>query len=224
MDGEARRLLKPDGSAIINISPHVKNGILSDYVLHMRLALRGDGWAELGELVWSKTNSMPTGVPHRPRRSWESLLWYGHHGRAWSDAKAAGEPHKLGDFNGFRKTSGDKVSNASKRNGWNHAGGNGSTPPTGNARTRDVFDLSVNGTGNRVNHPAPQPWRLSEWCGKLICPPGGTILDPFSGSGSTGVAAIRNDWDYIGIDAVEEYVDMSRKRLSQEVFDFGAIV
>jgi DNA modification methylase len=73
-----------------------------------------------------------------------------------------------------------------------------------------------NSSKSGVDHPAPFPWQLAEWCGKLICPPGGTILDPFSGSASTGVAALRNGWTYIGIDAVEEYINMSRARLEGE--------
>lgn len=207
---EVRRLLKPDGSAIINIRPHIKDGVLSDYVLRTRLALRDEGWAELGEMVWHK-NGMPTGSPRRPRRSWESLHWFGKHGRAWSDAKAAGEPTDWPT----------KVHNTGRaaRNGWDHLpSGGGSTPAI--ARVSDVVRVNIGRDTKwseaNVQHPAPFPWRLAEWCGKLICPPGGTILDPFSGSASTGVAAIRNGWDYIGIDAVAEYVEMSRRRLDAE--------
>jgi DNA modification methylase len=199
----ARRVLKPNGSVIINITPHVKAGQISDYVLRTRLALREAGWAELDELVWHKTNAMPAGSPQRPRRSWESLLWYGKHGRAWSDAKAGGHPvlHpqiKMGP-------------SRSDRLGWSHGKSGGrSTPEI--ARVSTVVSM---GKASKAgpDHPAPFPWQLAEWCGKLICPPGGTILDPFSGSGSTGVAALRNGWHYIGIDAVPEYVDMSRARL-----------
>jgi DNA modification methylase len=89
----------------------------------------------------------------------------------------------------------------------------------GLARVADIVSIStrLNADSNGLNdHPAPFPPALAEWVGKLICPPGGTILDPFSGSGSTGVAAVRNGWDYIGIDAVSEYVEMSRLRLAHE--------
>src|SRR5690625_3354080 len=63
---EARRILKPTGSVIINISPHIKNGNLSDYVLRTRLALRDDGWIEPDELVWHKTDAMPPGRETSP--------------------------------------------------------------------------------------------------------------------------------------------------------------
>ena len=199
---EAKRLLKPDGSVIINISPHIKGGALADYVLRTRLALRGAGWNECEELIWHKTDAMPTGHKDRPRRSWESLLWYSKHGRAYSNAKANGAP----------PTQKTKAHNSGQniKNRWGTlATGTGKDPKI--ARCTNVVSLS---TGTQTTgHPASYPWKLAEWCGKLICPPNGTILDPFSGSGSTGVAAIRNGWNYIGIDAVAEYVEMSRVRL-----------
>jgi len=202
---EARRLLKPDGSAIINITPHTRGGELSNYVLRTRLALQDDAWSELGEMIWHK-NGMPTGSPSRPRRTWESLLWYGKHGRAWSDAKAAGQAPKM-------KTQIHTYGQHTKRDDFGHYGGGSNSTPI-IARVSDVLKLAT--VRETTGHPAAFPWQLAEWCGKLICPPGGTILDPFSGSASTGVAAIRNGWDYIGIDAVEEYVEMSRKRLEGE--------
>jgi site-specific DNA-methyltransferase (adenine-specific) len=202
---EARRLLKPDGSVIINIAPHVRGGVLSDYVLRTRLALRDNGWAELDELVWHKTNAMPTGSPRRPRRSWESLLWYGMHGRAWSDAKAGGAPVLHPDI--------PMGPSRSDRIGWGH-GRSGSRRTPEIARVSTVVSM---GKASKAgpDHPAPYPPALAEWAGKLVCPPGGTILDPFSGSASTGVACIRNGWDYIGIEAMPEYAEMSRRRLEQ---------
>ena len=89
----------------------------------------------------------------------------------------------------------------------------------GRSRVADVVDMSVRlaaDSDGTTDHPAPFPWQLAEWCGKLITPPGGTILDPFNGSASTGVAALRNGWNYIGIDAVPEYIEMSGRRLDHE--------
>ena len=209
---EARRVLKQDGSAIINIRPHIRNGVISDYVLRTRLALREDGWAELEELIWHKKGGAPLGSIRRPRRSWESLLWYGKHGAAYSAPKAAGaETTRLGLSGGRR---GDHV-------GARQFNANGSKV-VGRARVADVVTMStrMNANSDGLNdHPAPYPWQLAEWCGKLIIPDGGTILDPFSGSASTGVAAIRNGWNYIGIDSSEEYVSMSARRLEAAQLD-----
>ena len=209
---EARRVLKPDGSVIINIRPHIKGGVISDYVLRTRLALRDDGWAELEELIWHKKGGAPLGSTRRPRRSWESLLWYGKHGGAYSAPKAAGPMTTMVGLTPGGRGRGDYV-------GDKHRNGNVPPPEPVAARVSDVATLStrLNEKSNGLNdHPAPFPWQLAEWCGKLITPPGGTILDPFNGSASTGVAALRNGWRYIGIDAVPEYIEMSGRRLDHE--------
>jgi site-specific DNA-methyltransferase (adenine-specific) len=203
---EAMRLLKPDGSVIINIRPHIKDGQISDYVLRTRLALREGGWVELEEMIWNKKGGAPLGSVNRPRRSWESLLWFGKHGHAWSAPKAGG-------------VASSRVGGVSSKRTGPHIHGKQKMPEVGISRVSDVAEISTrkNENDNGLNtHAAPFPPALAEWCGKLICPDGGTILDPFSGSASTGIAAIRNGWDYIGIDAVAEYVDMSRLRLAAE--------
>lgn len=205
---EARRILKPDGSVIINIRPHIKGGVISDYVLRTRLALRDDGWAELEELIWYKKGGAPLGSTRRPRRAYESLLWYGKHGRSYSAPKAGGV---------YRENVG---SGAGRKGAHLRTGQVGFGVFTGVARVQDVATVSTghqkSDADRATDHPAPFPWQLAEWCGKLICPPGGTILDPFNGSASTGVAALRNGWHYIGIDAVPEYIEMSARRLDHE--------
>lgn len=205
---EVWRVLKDDGSVIINISPHKANGGLSDYVLRTRLALRESGWLELDELIWNKTNAMPTGRANRPRRSWESLLWYGKNGKAYGNPTATGNApvYRTRHFSTKKED----------RNGWDHGPAGGKSVPK-IARCKNIFESSVAGWWENIDHPARYPWQLAEWCGKLITPDGGTILDPFTGSSSTGVAAIRNGWNFIGIDQSAEYVEMSNRRLSAEL-------
>lgn len=58
-----------------------------------------------------------------------------------------------------------------------------------------------------------------------ICPPGGTVLDPFAGSGTTGVAALREGRQFIGIELSEHYADITEARLrnalTQEDFELA---
>lgn len=197
--------LKDDGSVIINIRPHIKNGQISDYVLRTRLALRDAGWCECDELIWHKPDGMPTGSPRRPRRTWESLLWFGKHGRAWADPKAAGtEP--------VRTTR--TWSNRANRNGWEHGTYGGRSEPA-ISRVTDIVRVAVKHKSD-YDHPAPFPPALAEWCGKLICPPGGTILDPFAGSGSTAIAALHNGFQSVAIEREPEYARMIVDRYQHE--------
>ena len=68
-------------------------------------------------------------------------------------------------------------------------------------------------SATRVGHPAPFPVELPKRCIKLFAYKGDTILDPFNGSGSTGVAAIQCGCKYIGIDISSKYMDISRERI-----------
>lgn len=63
------------------------------------------------------------------------------------------------------------------------------------------------------NHPTVKPVALMEYLIKLITPPGGTVLDPFNGSGSTGMAAVGLGFNYIGCDLDVNYIDISRRRI-----------
>lgn len=69
------------------------------------------------------------------------------------------------------------------------------------------------GEGN--THPTCKPTKLMRYLVKLVCPTDGTVLDPFMGSGSTGVAALQEGMRFVGIDMEEEYCEMARKRMSE---------
>lgn len=62
-------------------------------------------------------------------------------------------------------------------------------------------------------HPTIKPLKLMEYLIRLITPHGGTVLDPFMGSGSTGVAAYRLGFKFIGCEMSEEYVAIAEKRI-----------
>jgi DNA modification methylase len=62
-------------------------------------------------------------------------------------------------------------------------------------------------------HPTVKPTTLMEYLIKLVTPPGGVVLDPFTGSGSTGKAAILQGFDFIGIEMTEEYLPIIEGRL-----------
>jgi site-specific DNA-methyltransferase (adenine-specific) len=71
---------------------------------------------------------------------------------------------------------------------------------------------SDRGQGN--GHPTVKPTSLMAYLCRLITPPGGTVLDPFTGSGSTGVAAIREGFSFVGIEREAEYVEIAKARIN----------
>jgi hypothetical protein len=69
-------------------------------------------------------------------------------------------------------------------------------------------------TAHRNSHPTVKPIELMRWLVRLVTPPGGRVLDPFAGSGTTGCAAVLEGFDFIGIEREQEYVEIARARLA----------
>ena len=69
-------------------------------------------------------------------------------------------------------------------------------------------------TKRHNNHPTVKPTNLMRYLCKLVTPPGGTILDPFMGSGSTGKAAAMEGFNFIGIELEKEYAEIADKRIN----------
>lgn len=72
-------------------------------------------------------------------------------------------------------------------------------------------------TGRRPttnHHSTVKPVKLMEWLCRLVCPPGGVILDPFLGSGTTGVAAVRLGFSFVGIEREEDYMLIAQARIT----------
>jgi site-specific DNA-methyltransferase (adenine-specific) len=65
-------------------------------------------------------------------------------------------------------------------------------------------------------HPTVKPTDLMSYLVRLVTPKGGTVLDPFMGSGSTGKAAIREGMDFIGIEREDEYMEIAKSRIEHE--------
>jgi site-specific DNA-methyltransferase (adenine-specific) len=69
--------------------------------------------------------------------------------------------------------------------------------------------------GEYNDHPTPKPISLMRYLCRIFCPEGGIVLDPFMGSGSTGIGAIQEDKYFVGIDLSQHYVDIATKRIDE---------
>lgn len=78
----------------------------------------------------------------------------------------------------------------------------------------DQTDIGLNKIVRAANsHPTVKPIALMRYLCRLVTPPGGTVLDPFLGSGTTGIAAVLEGFDFIGIEREEEYIKIARARI-----------
>jgi len=204
-------------------------------------ALQADGWYLRSDIIWHKPNPMPESVTDRPTKAHEYLFLLTKSERYYYDSEAIAEPsvsdHSSG--NGYKRdarlsyqdgrgargndepwvpkgkhsltaaqSSGRRITESVARaraEGANHDNPFGST-----RNKRTVW--TINTEPYREAHFAVFPPALIEPC-ILACPEKGIVLDPFSGSGTTGVVALRHNRQYIGIELNPEYVEMSRYRI-----------
>ncbi len=126
----------------------------------------------------------------------------------------------LDDQSGNLHPSGNKNSGLSKTAGMFGIGDGGFSQTTdykdngGASRFFYCAKASKKDRGEENHHPTVKSSKLMEYLCKLITPKGGTILDPFMGSGSTGLAAKRLQFEFIGIEENEEYFEIAKKRLA----------
>ena len=86
--------------------------------------------------------------------------------------------------------------------------------PPGSKRSKPAPGRkSALGEARANHHPTVKPIALMNWLVKLVTPEGGTILDPFMGSGTTGIAAVQNNFNFIGIEMNKEYFQIAKKRI-----------
>ncbi len=205
------RVLKPDGTFVLNIKEKVVNGERSTYVLELILAMRKQGWLWTEEFIWHKKNSYPGKWPNRFRDSWERLLQFNKQKKFNMYQEAVMVP--MGDWAKKRLS---KLSETDKRRDESKVG-SGFGKNISNWTKRDkaypsnVLHLATE--CNNKNHSAAFPERLPEWFIKLFTKPHDTVLDPFMGSGTTNIVAQRMNRNSIGIDILPEYYYMVREKM-----------
>lgn len=180
------------------------------------LALQGDGWILRNDIVWHKPNAMPESVRDRLSNRHEHLFMLSKSARYWFDLDAIREPHaaptRRAGANAFR---------ARNVNHERTATGSYTGPDVERGRNPgDVWSIATR--PYPAAHFAVWPIDIPTRCIKAGAKPGGVVLDLFSGSGTTGVAARRLGRRYIGIDLSPEYHDLARDRFAQGVLDIPA--
>jgi DNA modification methylase len=158
-------------------------------------ALRDDGWYLRKDIIWAKPNPMPEAVKDRPTTSHEYIFLLSKNKKYYFDATAIAEPAiYAGDDRGARKDS-----------------RSGKTGKTRNSR--DVWFITTK--PYRGAHSATFPEEIPEKCIKAGSKIGDTILDPFSGAGTTGVVCKKLNRDYIGIELKPEYNNLAKERIDK---------
>ncbi len=192
-------------------------------------ALQDDGWILRNSIVWHKPNAMPESVTDRLSTRHENVFMFSKSKRYWFDLDAVREPHS--DKSIYQQEVARKRPHAAGKSGTAVVPGQAAQSGMAaggrelNLRGRNPGDVWAIPTQPYPGaHFAVFPPALAERCILAGAKPCGTVLDPFSGSGTTGMVAAKHGRRYVGIDLNAEYLDLSlRTRLAQPGLDFGAL-
>lgn len=241
---EVKRALRPDGVLFLNIGDTYNgikkgntNGIYGDGVKDksktysatdtftkgfqkglkakdligvpwsVALELRNNGWFLRQDIIWHKTNPMPEPVMDRCVKSHEYVFLMSKSDKYYFDWRAIVEKSTGLGGGGFSK----KTFNAQ----LSHGEMNLSRPADkGFRRKRSVWSIPTKGFHGE--HFAPMPIELAYQCVIAGSKWGDEVLDPFCGSGTTGVVSLNNGRNFFGIELNKKYVDLAISRIDKE--------
>ncbi len=176
-------------------------------------ALRSFGWHLRQDIIWHKPNPMPESVTDRCTKSHEYIFLLSKSQKYYYDYEAIKEeaitvPHARGNIgkkpDGIIKQSSQSVSDVNRLFGAD-----------GLANKRDVW--TVNTKPFSEAHFATFPEKLIVDMIKAGCPVDGIVLDPFMGSGTTGLVARKLNRNYVGIELNPKYIKIAEKRIFNEI-------
>jgi DNA modification methylase len=202
-------------------------------------ALQADGWWLRQDIIWHKPNPMPESVRDRCTKAHEYVFLLTKSERYWYDAEAVSEPVSAssvarvsqatwdgqhgsdrvpgktnGPMKAVLKRSGNKERKSAKERDCPRNGVCGSVPWEGTTRNkRSVWTVTTR--PYKGAHFATMPPDLVEPCIKAGCPEGGTVLDPFAGSGTTLAVAAELGRSGIGCELNPEYIELAEQRIAK---------
>jgi len=204
-------------------------------------ALQADGWLLRSDIIWHKPNTMPESVKDRPTKAHEYIFLLAKQARYYYDADAIKEPSSPDSHARYARGRSDHhkwadggPGNQTIAKSFEHMRKPGVTPKSAEAGSGTkanesfhaaVCDLVADRNKRTVwtvatapysgAHFATFPPALITPCILAGCPMGGTVLDPFGGSGTTGEVAEINGRNAVLIELNPEYVELARKRTAQ---------
>lgn len=230
-DRDPKRGPAADGQPMQQYPSGLKPKDLMMMPARLAISLQDDGWYLRSDIIWHKPNPMPESVNDRPTTAHEHIFLFAKSQKYYYDAPAIAEP-----VTGGSHARGNGVNPRSRwPSGWDCGDGDHKAlAGRYKAKQNESFSAAVSGLVTERNkrtvwtvptqpypeaHFATFPEALIEPCIKAGCPPGGVVLDPFGGSGTTAIVARRMGCDAVLIEISPAYCELVAKRLSQGVLE-----
>lgn len=223
LQGRSNRETTPQGAGAKNGGRLPPKNLLG-IPWRVAFALQDDGWILRNHIVWHKPNAMPESVQDRLSSRHESLFLFAQAPRYWFDVDPIREDYQPSTIDRRRY-----VAHSHQPEAYTDVsrGVLRDTRPAGsevNPQGRNPGDVwSIPTQPFAAAHFAVMPPALAERCILAGCKPGGVVLDPFCGSGTTGMVAQNHGRRFVGIDLSEKYLRLAlATRLAQGVLPLGA--
>jgi DNA modification methylase len=209
----------------------------------LAIALQDAGWWVRQDIVWHKPNPMPESVRDRCTKAHEYIFLLTKSEKYYFDQDAIAEPVSPNTHARLSQDVQNQIGSARANGGTEtdrpmKAGGRTLADAGSGTKNNGSFDAAMAIMPEKRNkrsvwtittqpfaeaHFATFPPELPELCIKAGCPPGGTVLDPFFGAGTTGLVADRLQRNCIGIEINPAYAEIARKRIQGESTLFAQI-
>jgi len=204
---EIKRILKPTGSFLLNIKSHCEKGERSLYVYELIVAIKKEaGLKFVDEYVWYKSK-IPMRNSHRLPDAWEPIFHFSkeknfinHDAIKIRSESTFGSKRGYSCYNEQTGNIGGYHDIADQVSGW-------TTPDN------ILYFPTALLVKDKYKHPAKFPIELAEFLIKAFCPAEGTICDPFCGSGTTALAALKLDRKCIAIEIANKYCKIIKDRI-----------
>ena len=211
---EVKRVLRDDGTVWLNLGDsYSSHKDLVGIPWRVAFALQeADGWYLRQDIIWHKPVPMPESVKDRCTKAHEYIFLLSKNAKYYYDNEAIKTPVK-NDWGTRDRT-----------NGKYHNEGSGLAPHSGleksyeTANKRSVWTVATKPYSGA--HFATYPPDLIEPCVLAGCPEGGTVLDPFAGSGTTGLVAKQHNRNAVLIELNTDYIKILKQRINPPQIDF----
>lgn len=181
-------------------------------------AMQDRGWYLRQDIIWAKPNPMPESVTDRCTKSHEYIFLLTKNSRYYFDNEAIAEPAIWAEDS---RAGLGRVHYRGKREGQPGTGQENFVSIKDKKNKRSVWTVNVK--GYKEAHFATYPTELVAPCILAGSSEGDTVLDPFSGSGTTGEVALLNNRNYVGVELNPDYARLSEKRILESVGMFGEV-
>lgn len=206
---EMYEVLAPRGSLFLNFGVVMRDGEESPYADVILAGARAMGFKLLQRMVWFKPNGNTLSDPRFLRVNHEWVFWLSKSTDAYRGYdRVTRTPHAPSTLR--RMSSGFKIDPDDERYEKRSGGGHPLHPE--GARPTTVFECAVGGERG-IKHSAVMPLKLARHLVSLGAPEGGKVLDPFCGSGTTGVACLQLGREFLGMEIELGYIGECEERL-----------